>query len=428
MDTPRPHSLLTLALALALLLGAGGCGGTATPATGNGSGGGGGSTPPSGQGGAATGGATGATGGSPGFSFVVFGDLNGGGCERSSRAQRIVDAIARESDAAFVVQIGDLIDGYVDPDSNTTTCFAQDPGKVAGLSRCPNGAIGNVAELLRPLKTRTPPAGLVTAYFQVIGNHDDNWGDGWYPDPCGDGICQFLAPLVPGQLIDHPGRDLCALSSSASGYSQDFYYSFAYQDSYFIVLTLNNDDDNMIASCNAHPGYPDCASYCSDPALSNGAARNDNCWDGVAQYDWLRQQLAAAQPRYRNVFVLAHAVLLGSGDNHGPVAAAEVFRALLEAHGVNMYINGHNHAYERTTRVKGNAADPAGTLYLTVGAAGAAYDGVDRDWFTAADYSRWTGWGDDDKMATYVKIRVDGLGVHGDVYTLGTGATPVDRF
>lgn len=194
------------------------------------------------------------------------------------------------------------------------------------------------------------------------------------------------------------------------------------------VLSLNNDDDNMIASCNGHPGHPDCASYCSDPALAQNAQRNDDCWDGVAQSDWLRKELDAAQGRYQNIFVFGHAVLLGSGDNHGPVAAAEVFRALLESHGVAIYFNGHNHAYERTVRVKGKAADPAGTMYLTVGGAGAAYDGVNGDWFTAADYTRWTRWGEDDAMATYLRIRVDGAQVTGDVYSLGTGAQAVDHF
>jgi hypothetical protein len=362
------------------------------------------------------------------FSFVVFGDLNGGACERSDRARRIVDRIRLETDAAFVVQVGDVIDGYVDTDSNTTLCFAKDPVTALGLSACANGVVNNIAALLSPLKTRAPAPGLVTSYFPVIGNHDDNWGSGWYPDPCGDGICQFLAPLTPAQLINHPIGDMCSLSQDSSAHSRDFYYSFAYQGSYFIVLSLNNDEDNMIASCNEHPGYTDCAGYCSNPALENDAARNDSCWNGVAQYDWLRHQLDAAVGQYQNVFVFAHGVLLGSGDNHGPVAAAEVFRALLEAHGVNIVFNGHNHAYERSVRVRGDSVDPSGTMYLTVGPAGAACDAVNRDWFTAADFSKWTPSGDDDKMTTYVKVHVDGANVRGEVFSLGTGTIPVDQF
>jgi hypothetical protein len=403
-----------------------GFGGTGNAAGGTGKGG-------SPTGGAPVGGSPGTggvagTGGDKAFSFVVFGDMNGGACQRNDRVKRIIDRIARETDAAFFVQTGDLIDGYVDEDSNTTMCFARDPATVPGLSACPNGVVGNIAELLQPLKTRAPAQGLVTSYFQVVGNHDDNWGSGWYPDPCGDGICQFLAPLTPGQLFNHATGDICSLSEDRSAHSMDFYYSFAYQGSYFIVLSLDNDDDNMIASCNSHPGHPDCASYCSDPALEKDAERNDSCWGGVAQYDWLHHQLDAAAGQYRNIFVFAHAILLGSGDSHGPVTAADVFRKLLEAHDVSIFFNGHNHAYERTARVKGSAADPAGTMYLTVGPAGAPYDGVNGDWFTAADSSKWADWGEDDKMATYVKVQVDGSGVHGSVYSLGTGSTPVDQF
>ena len=32
-------------------------------------------------------------------------------------------------------------------------------------------------------------AGLQAYYFPVVGNHDDNYGDGWYPDKFGNGFC-----------------------------------------------------------------------------------------------------------------------------------------------------------------------------------------------------------------------------------------------
>jgi hypothetical protein len=74
------------------------------------------------------------------------------------------------------------------------------------------------------------------------------------------------------------------------------------------------------------------------------------------------------------------------------------------------------------------APDPAGTVYLTVGAVGALTDDVSGDWFTAATYEQWTPSAQADSMATYVKVHVDGSTARGEVYTLGTGTTPVDTF
>ncbi|MBW1872592.1 MAG: hypothetical protein JRJ19_11030, partial [Deltaproteobacteria bacterium] len=55
------------------------------------------------------------------FSFIVFGDLNGGGCEKNERLNRLV-GLMLGTDASFFVQTGDVIDGYGD-----TSCFGSLP-------------------------------------------------------------------------------------------------------------------------------------------------------------------------------------------------------------------------------------------------------------------------------------------------------------
>lgn len=367
-------------------------------------------------------------GGGDDFQFVVFGDLNGGGCDRNGYLARNVARMASEPNVAFFVHTGDLIDGYVS--DGETSCFAKDPSMALGMAACGDGnPNGNVAAILSPIKDRLPAAGLVSALFPVLGNHDDGWGDAWYPDPCGGGICQFLSPRTPADFINHPYRgDLCSVDNAKSAYPEPFYYSFAYRNSYFIVLHLNKDDDNMISSCNGHPGHADCASYCSDPALAEDAQRNENCWNGVEQLDFLRGELQKAKVSYRHLFVFGHAPLLGSGDNHGPTANAEIFRALLEANGVRFYLNGHNHAYERTYAVRGSNVDPTGTTYITVGSSGAPIDGVNGAWFTAASSEKWTRWGDQEGNTTYLKIHVKGDAVTGQVKSLSEGEAPVDEF
>jgi hypothetical protein len=356
-------------------------------------------------------------GGGGAFSFVVFGDLNGGGCERNARVSRLVDRMAAEPGVAFYVSTGDLVDGWVEA-AGGTMCFGRDPAEACGT-----GPLGNLAALLAPIRERAPVGGLASSFYPTIGNHDDNWGSGWYPDPCGGGICDLLAPLAPGDLVNHPHGDLCSLDQASSAHGRDFYYSFTHQGSTFLFLRQNDDYDGML-SCN---GHADCPAYCADPAHFADPARANDCYY-VAQFDWLRAELAAASGRGDNLFVFGHAPLLGSGDNHGANGAAPQLRALLEAHGVAVYFNGHNHAYERTAPVRGAAVDPAGTTYLTVGPAGAPTDGVNGAWFTARSNGDWASYGDLESNTLYTRVAVDGRSISVQVFSLAGGATPVDSF
>ena len=365
------------------------------------------------------------------FTFAVFGDLNGGGCEKNARVRRVVAELVA-SDAAFYVQTGDIIEGY-----GTASCFGHTPD---GTECTTAEEDGNVAEMLAPLLGRTPPTGLAAAYFPVGGHPDGNWSE-WYPDPCGDGICDFLGLdhvgigaryLTHGDVLDAPGfprhdlfhGDVCAKTEGASGYPGDFFYSFAFGSSLFVVLSQFDDYSGML-SCNTHPGYDSCAEYCSDPALRLDASRNDSCY-GIAQLDWLTHELEQADGAYDHVFVFLHAPLLSSGESHGATDGADTIRALLEAHDVDAAFNGHNHAYERSHAVRGDAVDPTGTIYITVSPSGAAMDGNTGDWFTAATYADWADWGDLDAVAVWVLVTVDGATASARTMSLSDGV--VDEF
>jgi hypothetical protein len=365
------------------------------------------------------------TGADSTFSFIVFGDLNGGGCARNSRVQRVVERMALEQDIAFYVQTGDIIDGAVQSDGSAV-CFGGDPVDLNAADDCGDGIDnGNMARMLAPIKDRQPAAGLVSAYYPVIGNHDDNRGSGWYPDPCGQGFCRFLAPLTPADFINHDyNGDMCSVDQDTSNFSGDFYYSFAYKNSYFIVLRENNDYYGMM-SCN---GRADCNAYCSDP---DNPDRDRYCYN-VAQFDWLRGQLEYAGGRYDHIFVFSHAVLLGSGDHQNTDSAPQL-RALLEGYGVKIHFNGHNHSYLRTYAVKGENRDDAGTVYITVGGAGGASgEGVDGGFsLAAASAGDWASYGSEnynEQMATYLKITIAGNAVSGRVFSLADAVSPVDQF
>lgn len=299
------------------------------------------------------------------FRFLVYGDSRAGnGCAGNAIHTRLVEAMRADTSWSFVVNVGDMVTGY-----DASTCFVSDGDCTDPTAR------GNLRELIAPLRARPAPAGLPVSYLPVIGNHDDN--NDWYPDPCGGRICDVFD--MPA-LINHPTptSDPCG-----ADYPSHAYYSFRFGNSAFFVLRVNSDYFDLL-ECNSAPApYAGCAEYCRDAPPS--PARTDSCYN-VHQYDWLRAELerAADDATIRHRFVLLHAPIYTSFDDHPPTASAPALRELFDRYRVDLVLNGHNHTYERTVPITAGARAAGGTVYVTTGGGGSPVYSPAGDWFTAA--------------------------------------------
>ena len=372
------------------------------------------------------------------FSFVVLGDFNGGGCGRNDRVQRVINAADDIPDIDFFISTGDIIDGYVENigGKQFATCFGSDPVAAIGMDACPSGIPnGNMQEMLSPLMTRTPKPGLDSSFYMAIGNHDDNWGDDWYPDSCGGGICDLMDESVVRSILGHHDEvgDICSTERPQSTHSSKFYYSFSYKGSHFIVLKQNNDYASMLSCNGIGAGYSSCEDFCSAPEMVDDSYRNRQCYN-VEQFDWLRAELETASATHDNIFVFTHAVFLTGGDGHRPFSGAEKVRELLEQYDVKIAFNGHNHAYHRSHPIKGETiSSDNGTTYLTVGSSGGLFNAAQTTEFTAKRHQDWTGGASSGRdyelgMTTYSKVDVEGENIKVSTYNLHSETVAVDEF
>lgn len=94
-------------------------------------------------------------------------------------------------------------------------------------------------------------------------------------------------------------------------------------------------------------------------------------WQG--QLQWLETELSRSPARWKVVF--AHHPIYSSGAHGSDLNLAKELSPLFVQHGVQLYINGHDHHYERTEPIDG-------TTYITAGN-GAKLRRVDRSSWTA---------------------------------------------
>lgn len=102
----------------------------------------------------------------------------------------------------------------------------------------------------------------------------------------------------------------------------------------------------------------------------------------IEQLPWIEEDLQQNTSIW--TIAMGHIPVYSSGTNHGSSPYlikhwADVFAA----YGVDFYLSGHNHMYERSHPIKDNQLDDAGVIYMTMGPVGDKYYEAVDEWWTA---------------------------------------------
>ena len=128
--------------------------------------------------------------------------------------------------------------------------------------------------------------------------------------------------------------------------------------------------------------------------------------DWTTQLDWLEKNLASSTAIWKIVF--AHHTLYSSGIHGSNPELIATLSPLFARHGVQIYINGHDHNYERTKPIEG-------TTYLTCGAGAKTRPVFSSEW-TARSAARLS-------FATIdvypERLEIQGIGKDGKVFDRG---------
>ena len=89
------------------------------------------------------------------------------------------------------------------------------------------------------------------------------------------------------------------------------------------------------------------------------------------QYEWLKNALATAGADKWKIVVLHHPVY-SSGASEDRLSA--ILAPLFEAQRVNLVLQGHQGAYERTKPIKASQTSKTGPIYVTIGGAGRSFE------------------------------------------------------
>jgi len=104
--------------------------------------------------------------------------------------------------------------------------------------------------------------------------------------------------------------------------------------------------------------------------------------EAVEQRPWLLKDLRENNNTW--TIALGHKPIFGSGAQNGPeLYLVDHWVDIFEKYGVDLYLNGHEHSYERTWPLKKGKIDREGVIYITNGSVGNEFYPAVETWLTA---------------------------------------------
>lgn len=204
-------------------------------------------------------------------------------------------------------------------------------------------------------------------YMVGPGNHEANCDNGGYKQ-YDSSIC------VPGQTNFTGYKNHWRMPQTGTGV-ENFWYSFDHGMTHFVQIDTETDLGHGLTG-------PDEDFPAGPFGLLN------------AQIDWLKEDLASVDRKKTPwIVVSGHRPFYLSADGTCDNCSA-VFEPIFHEYGVDLYLSGHAHLYERMAPMYKNKTDPNElnnpkfTWYITNGAAG-HYDGLDTFNDVLMPYSRY---------------------------------------
>ncbi|KAG8220622.1 Metallo-dependent phosphatase-like protein [Butyriboletus roseoflavus] len=224
--------------------------------------------------------------------------------------------------------------------------------------------------LLEQFYDQMTPLTSAKAYMIGVGNHEANCDNGGTKDSVHN-ITYTTSICVPGQTNFTGYVNHFRMPADESGGDGNFWYSFDYGLAHFVVVDTETDFPVGIQSPDEIGG--------TDAGANSGPFGYPN-----QQYDWFENDLASVD-RKKTPWVIVglhRPWYVGGGKGSACLPCQQAFEPLMVKYGVDLYMQGHIHLYERNAPIANYSIDPAGLNNPTApwnivnGAAG-HYDGLD---------------------------------------------------